>query len=66
MKNNACNESIRDAVRDYAREMLQDALEHGDVFDMADRLREGIRQGWLAALRDIDTPEESISKLAKL
>ena len=66
MKNNTCNESIRDAVREYAREMLQDALENGDAFDMADKLREGIRQGWLAALRDIDTPEESINQLAKL
>lgn len=66
LANSDCNESIRDAVREYARELLQDSLENGDVFEMADKLREGIRQGWIAALRDIDTPEELVDQLASL
>lgn len=61
-----CNESIRNAVREHSREILQEALEHGNVSEAADKLREGIREGWLAALRDIHTPDELIGQLASL
>ena len=61
-----CNESIRAAVKDYAAELLRDALENGNVSETADRLREGIRQGWIAALMEIEPPQEFMTAFRKL
>jgi hypothetical protein len=52
------NESIRDAVYDYAIEAILHALENGDAIQAAKELREGIRAGWSAALLDSGAPEE--------
>jgi hypothetical protein len=56
------NESIRDAVYQYATELILDALENGDAIKTITDLREGIRAGWSAALLDSGAPEEIQAK----
>lgn len=61
--NTAMNESIRDAVYQYATELILDALENSDAIQTAQDLREGIRAGWSAALLDAGVPEDLQAKL---
>ena len=57
------NESIRDAVYEYATAHIIDELENGDAIQACHDLREGIRAGWSAALLDAGVPEEAQAKL---
>ena len=58
------NESIRDAVYDFAVSAIMSALSDGeDAIAEAKSLREGIRAGWSAALLDCGMPEENQAKL---
>jgi hypothetical protein len=57
------NEAIRNAVYEYATEIILDALENDDAMDAAAKIREGIRAGWSAALLDCGMPEDEQAKL---
>jgi hypothetical protein len=52
------NESIRDAVRQYAAEILNEALMDGDASETAESILAGIKEGWKLALADLDAPQE--------
>lgn len=57
------NESIRNAVYEFAIDAILDALENGDPQTAAKSIREGIRDGWKSALLDSGMPEEMQAKL---
>ena len=50
------NTYLADKIREIAAELLQDALENGDVRAVAGDLRGQIIQGWVSAFDDICAP----------
>ena len=57
------NSFLASQIKEIATELILDALENGDAIKTAQKLREDIRQGWLAALDHSGMPADMIKLL---